>query len=86
MNSTVCVFMWDQLHLCDGLFKNRQWHLHLDDLFDDSLWDVLLALELRLRTTVFAGEVNVTLSNSECFFTKSFRRRVSENSDWFSFR
>ena len=82
----LCVFMWDQLHLCDGLFQNRQWHLHLDDLFDDSLWDTLLAREHRLRTTVFAGAVNVTLSNAECFFTKSFRRRVSENSDWFSFK
>ena len=62
--------MWGQLHHCD----------------DDSLWDVLLARELRLRTTVFAGAVNVTLSSSECFFTKSFRRRVSEKSDWFSLK
>ena len=53
------VFMWGQLHHCDGLFQNQQWHLHLDDLFDDSLWDTLLARELRLRTTVFAGVVHV---------------------------
>ena len=39
--------------------KNQQWHLHLDDLFDDSLWDMLLARELRLRTAVFAGVVHV---------------------------
>ena len=32
----LCVFMWSQLHHCDGLFQNRQWHLHLDDLFIDS--------------------------------------------------
>ena len=56
----LCVFMWSQLHLCDGLFQNRQWYLHLDDLFDDSLWVMLLAHELRLRTTVFAGALNVT--------------------------
>ena len=58
--------------------------VHLDDLFDDSLWDMLLARELRLRTNVFAGAIIVTLSSSECSFTKSFRERVSENSDWFS--
>ena len=51
--------MWCQLHHCDGLFQNQQWHLHLDDLFDDSLWDMLLARELRLRTAVFAGVVHV---------------------------
>ena len=51
--------MWCQLHHCDGLFQNRQWHEHIDDLFDDSLWDMLLAQELRLRTTVVAGVFNV---------------------------
>ena len=50
----LCVFMWSQLSHCDGLFQNRQWHTHIDDLFVDSLWR-----ELRLRTTVFAGVVNV---------------------------
>ena len=60
----LCVFMWSQLHLCDGLFQNRQWYLHLDDLVDDSLWDMLLAHELRLRTTVFAGAFNVTQRNA----------------------
>ena len=50
----LCVFMWGQLHHCDGLFQNRQWHTHIDDLFFDSLWR-----ELRLRTTVFAGVVIV---------------------------
>ena len=82
----LCMFMRGQLHLCDGLFQNRQWHLHLYHLFDDSVWDMVLARELRLRTTVFAGAVNVTLPSSASFFTKSFRRHVSENSDWFSFR
>ena len=98
----LCVFMWSQLHHCDGLFQNRQWHLHLDDLFshiddlfDDSLWDMLLARELRLRTPFFAGVVNVTQRETRLtflyrirsvFFTKSFGRRVSESSDWFSFR
>ena len=31
-----------QLHHCDGLF-----HKHIDDLFDDSVWDTLLAQERR---------------------------------------
>ena len=43
--------MWDQLHHCDGLFQNRQWHWHVDDLFDDSLWDMLLARELRRNSS-----------------------------------
>ena len=87
------VFMWCQLHHCDGLFQNQQRHLHLDDLFDDSLWDVLLARELRLRTAVSAGVVHacctthsvapLRVANSECFIAISFRRRVSENVDWF---
>ena len=55
----LCVLMWGLLHHCDGLFQNRQWHKHIDDRFDDSLWDIL-ARELRLRTTVFAGAFNVT--------------------------
>ena len=49
-----------KLRHCDGLFQIRQWHKHIDDLFDDSLWDMLLARELRLQTTVFAGVFNVT--------------------------
>ena len=48
------VFMWGQLHHCDGLFQNRQWRTHIDDLFVDSL-----LRELRLRITVFDGVVNV---------------------------
>ena len=51
----LCVFMWGQLHDCDGLFQNRQWHTHIDNLFVESLWR-----ELRLRLTVFAGVVDVT--------------------------
>ena len=46
--------MWDQLHHWDGLFQNRQWHTHIDGLFVDSLWR-----EVRLRTAVSAGVVNV---------------------------
>ena len=49
-----------------SLRQNRQWHLHLNDLFDDSLWDMLLTRELRLRTIVFAGADNVSLSSTEC--------------------
>ena len=52
--------MWSQLHHCDGLFQNRQWHKHIDDLLDDSIWDMLLARELRLQTTVFAGVVRLS--------------------------
>ena len=50
----VCVSSCGAIHCCDGLFQNRQWHLHIDDLFVDSLWR-----ELRLSFTVFAGVVNV---------------------------
>ena len=44
-----CVFVWCQLHNCDGLFQNRQWHTHIDDLFVDSLWRASSA------DNVFAG-------------------------------
>ena len=50
----LCFFMRGQLHHCDGLFRNRQWHTHIDDLFVDSL-----CREHCLRTIVFAGVVNV---------------------------
>ena len=84
-----------QLHHCDGLIQNRQWHLHIYDLLDDSLWDMHLARELRLRTIVFAGcspcytAYNVApflVCILSVFFAKSFSRRVPENSDWLSFR
>ena len=39
--------MWGQLHHCDGLFQKRQWHKHIDDLFDETVWDTLLAQERR---------------------------------------
>ena len=42
---------------------NRQWHTHIDDLFVDSLWR-----ELRLRTTVFAGVVNVAQRKTRIAF------------------
>ena len=68
VGTCLCGFMWDQLHRCDGLFQNRQWRTHIDDLFVDSLrqWRTHLGdlfvdslwRELRLRTTVFAGVVN----------------------------
>ena len=50
----VCVCSCGAIHGCDGFFQSRQCHLHIDDLFVDSLWR-----ELRLSLTVFAGVVNV---------------------------
>ena len=50
----LCEFKWDQLHHCDGLFQNRQWHTHIDDLFVDSLWR-----EIRLCFTLFAGLIHL---------------------------
>ena len=37
--------MWDQRHYRDDLFQDRQRQKHIDDLFDESLWDTLLAQE-----------------------------------------
>ena len=38
-NSTVCACSWGASFITETvLFQNRQWHLHLYDLFDDSLW------------------------------------------------
>ena len=54
VGTCLCVFKWGQLHYCDGLLQNRQWHTHIDNLFVDSLWR-----EIRLSFTVFAGVVNV---------------------------
>ena len=68
-----------------GSLQNRQRHLHIDDLFDDSLWR-----EIRLSFTVFAGVVNVaqrftrlTLGVYVLSVSSSnpSSRRVSENSD-----
>ena len=69
--------MWSQLHHCDGLFQNRQWHWHINDLFEDSLWAMLLARELRLQTTVFAGAVSVTQRITRLPFLYRLLRRRS---------
>ena len=67
----VCVCSSGAGFISATVFSNIGWHLHLDDLFDDSLWDMLLARDLRLRTTVFAGAVNVTLSKFRVFLRQS---------------
>ena len=59
----LCVFMWGQLHLCDGLFQNRQWHLHLDDLFDDSLWGMLLTRELEQPSSLVQSMLHCQIPN-----------------------
>ena len=69
--------MWCQLHHSDGLFQNRQWHKHIDDLSDDPLFDMLLARDLRLQTTVFAGVFNVTLRVTRLPFLNQIRKHKS---------
>ena len=74
----LCVFMWGQLHHCDGPFQNRQWRTHFDDLLVDSL-----CRELRLGTTVFAGAVNDSRRAARLPFSYRILTGSPENSDWF---
>ena len=46
-------------------------------MFNDSLWDMLLARELRLRKIVFAGVVSVTQNTTRLTFLYRIMKRKS---------
>ena len=70
VGTCLCVLMWDQLHHCEGLFRSRQRQKHIDDLFDDSLWDCSWHVSFvceQPSSLVYSMSPRITRSKTFCF-------------------
>ena len=52
--------MWDQLHLCDGLFQNWQWRLHL---YVDMFPRILASSPSGHTTLVLRSSFNISMNH-----------------------